>query len=378
MNETAEYSPEAPRLAAKQLRVAIFSDSLAERNGTGAYYHDLLAHLHQQVATVETLQPKPRGRVDILSVPLPGDATQRLVVPNLWRVNRQLAELRPNIIVSVTPGPFGMLGLWMARRHGCGFISAYHTDFEGLADLYWGPVKKRVINGFLQGVNRFISRRSGTVLVNNSDLVQQVKKLGATQVDIMGTPLEPGFLEAPAVPPPGTLAQVCYAGRLAAEKNIDAFIEAARCHPELNFVMGGDGPLRKVVEQAARELDNLDYRGWLSRDDLRALIDQSSLLVLPSHMETFGSIALEALSRGRPALVSENAGIHDWQQLAGVLIPLRQGESVASILDTLAEWPAERWQEMAQKARQAAITLNQQTVAQWLDVLAGHARGGRS
>lgn len=376
MNETSNL-PNASRLDAGQLRVAIFSDSLAERNGTGAYYHDLLAHLQHQVAAAQTIQPKPRGRWGFLSVPLPGDATQRLVVPNLWRVHRQLAALRPNIIVSVTPGPFGMLGMRLARRHGCGFISAYHTDFEGLADMYWGPVKKYVINGFLQGVNRFISRRSGTVLVNNSGLAASVKSLGAPQVDVMGTPLEPGFLNTPAVPPPSSLKQVCYAGRLAAEKNIDAFIDAVRCHPEIHFVMGGDGPLRKTVEQAASELANLDYLGWLNRNDLRQLIDQSSLLVLPSHMETFGSIALEALSRGRPALVSENAGIHDWPQLADVLIPLHHDETVASVLDTLADWPAERWQEQATLAREAALTLNQQTVEQWLSVLCRHAHGGR-
>ena len=267
--------------------------------------------------------------------------------------------------------------MWLARHHGCGFISAYHTDFEGLADMYWGPVKKRAINGFLQGVNRFISRRSGTVLVNNTGLAASVKTLGAPRVDVMGTPLESGFLHTPPVPPPGSLTQVCYAGRLAAEKNIDAVIDAVRRHPEIHFVMGGDGPLRKTVEQAANELANLDYLGWLSRHDLRQLIDQSSLLVLPSHMETFGSIALEALSRGRPALVSENAGIHDWTQLADVLIPLHHDETVASVLDMLVSWPDERWQERAILAREAAITLNQQTIEQWLSVLCRHAHGGR-
>lgn len=376
MTQTA-HTAERQRHAHPPLRVAVFSDSLSERNGTGAYYHDLLMHLQPHVAVAETLQPKPRGRFSILAVPLPGDATQQLVVPNLFRVRRQLAVLKPNIIVSVTPGPFGLLGLWMARRHGCGFISAYHTDFEGLADMYWGPVKKRLINGFLQGINRFISRRSATVLVNNSGLTASVEALGAPQVDIMGTPLEAGFINTPPAPPAKALTQVCYAGRLAAEKNIDAFIEAARRHPQLHFVIGGDGPLRGTVEQAASQLANLEYRGWLNREALRELIDASSLLVLPSHMETFGSIALEALSRGRPALVSENAGIHDWAELADVLVPLCHGQGVADALDELAAWPASRWEEVAEQARRAALNLNQKTLTQWLDVLAEHARGGR-
>lgn len=376
MNDTS-FHLGSSSLTAGQLRVAIFSDALPERNGTGAYYHDLLGHLQSHVAVAEAIQPRPRGRFSILSIPLPGDPTQQLMAPNLLRIRRQLSTLRPNIIVSVTPGPFGLLGLWMARQHDCGFISAYHTHFEGLADLYWGPMKKRVITGSLQGVNRFISRRSTTVLANNRSLTEPVRALGAPQVDIMGTPLACEFLEAPTTPPSGTLEQVCFAGRLAKEKNIDAFIEAARRHPQRRFVIGGDGPLRKTVEQTTEELDNLDYRGWLDREALRKLIDESSLLVLPSHMETFGSIALEALARGRPALVSENAGIHHWPQLADGLMPLSSGTSVAAALDEIADWPAATWKEKARLARQAAETLNRETVTQWLAVLCRHARGGR-
>lgn len=359
------------------LRIAFFSDSLSERNGTGAYYHDLLPHLAPSVAAVRVLQPRPRGRFNILSIPLPGDPTQQLVAPNLFRIRRELAELRPNIIVSVTPGPFGLLGMWMARRHRCAFISAYHTNFEGLADLYWGPIRKRLIVGTLQMVNRFISRRSATVLVNNSDLVAPVRKLGAPQVDVMGTPLELGFLKTPLAPAPTGLKQICFAGRLAAEKNIEAFIEAARRHPSLAFVIGGDGPLRKMVVAATAELPNLSYKGWLSRDELCRLLDDSCLLVLPSHMETFGSIALEALSRGRPALVSENAGIHDWPELAEGLIPLRSGETVADAISKLAARPADSWQPLAQRARAAAEALNEKTERQWLDLLSRHAGGGR-
>lgn len=375
--ESPDNPPENEAMPAGHLRVAFFSDSLSERNGTGAYYHDLVPHLAPSVAAVRVIQPRPRGRFNILAIPLPGDPTQQLVAPNVFRVRRELAELRPNIIVSVTPGPFGFLGMWMARRHGCAFLSAYHTHFEGLADLYWGPLRKKLIIGTLDRVNRFICRRSATVLVNNSGLVDPVKALGAPRVDVMGTPLERGFLEAPLTSTPTGLRQVCFAGRLAAEKNIDAFIEAARQHPSLDFVIGGDGPMRDAIASAAVELPNLSYRGWLNREELRELIDESSLLVLPSHMETFGSIALEALSRGRPALVSENAGIHDWPELAGGLIPLRNGETVADAITELASRPAESWQQMGAHAREAAEGLNRDTVRQWLDVLSRHAGGGR-
>lgn len=367
-----EHPPEA-----SELRVAFFSDSLPERNGTGAYYHDLLAHLSPRVAAVEVLQPRPRRGLTGLSLPLPGDPTQRLVLPNPARLGRRIKALRPHVVVSVTPGPFGLLGLWMARRHGCAFISAYHTNFEALADLYWGRVQGRLITGALGTINRFISRRSSTVLVNNTALVETVRALGPPRVDVMGTPLEQSFLAHPSAEVPARLEQVCFAGRLAAEKNIEAVLAAVEQWPDLRFVIAGDGPMRATVEAAAAERDNLEYRGWVDRDALCDLIDESSLLVLPSHVETFGSVALEAMVRGRLVLVSESAGINDWPQVAGNLCTLRAGETVAEAIGRVQALPPETLRATGENARMGALRLHNETLDQWVSVLSAHCMAGR-
>ncbi|MFO7858058.1 MAG: glycosyltransferase, partial [Ectothiorhodospiraceae bacterium] len=309
---TNEPAPEPP------VRVAFFSDALPERNGTGAYYHDLLAHLRPRVAAAAVMQPAASANGRRLSLRMPGDATQELVVPNVPRIRRDLRVLQPNLIVTVTPGPFGLLGLREARRRGCGFISAYHTDFEGLSALYWGRLRAGLIQGVMDRVNRFICRRSGTVIGHSEGLRERLNALGAPRVDILGTPLDARFLAEPPAPPEH-LGRVCYAGRLAAEKNPQALIDAARRHPGIDFVIVGDGPERALMEAAASELPNLDYRGWLERESLRAVMDSADLLVLPSHMETFGSVALEAMARARPALVSAQAGITQWPGLAAGL-----------------------------------------------------------
>ncbi|MDN3516438.1 glycosyltransferase [Aquisalimonas lutea] len=361
--------------AASGLRVAFFSDSLPERNGTGAYYHDLVEYLRPRLEAVQVIQPRPRTGRWRLAMPLPGDSTQTLVVPNLWRVRRAMRQLRPHLVVTVTPGPFGLLGLWLARRHGCGFISAYHTNFEGLADLYWGPLRRRLITGAMRGVNRFIGRRSATVLGNSDGLTGTLEGLGAPRVDIVGTPLDPRFLEAPQGLEPGPLDTICFAGRLAAEKNLEAVLDAAREHPDIHFVIGGDGPLRDRVEAAARELGNVEYRGWLDRARLRAMIDGARLLVLPSHLETFGSVALEAMARGRPALVSENAGIRDWPELRPGLFAYGRDESLAGAIHRLRGLTPGELAAAGDAARAAAVAFNERTIDDWLRVLGRHGRG---
>lgn len=364
--------PPGISVGVRELRVAFLSDSLPERNGTGAYYQDLATHLRSHLDAVSVLQPRPRGRFAPLSVPMPGDPTQRLVIPDVRRIRRALEELDPHLIISVTPGPFGLLGPSMAQRTGVTLITAYHTHFAGLAALYWGPLRRRLANAPLQAANRYLCRRSATVLVNNTELKPAVRALGARACEVMGTPLDAGFLASPPSPP-NCIETVCFAGRLAAEKNIDAVLNAVRDWPDLGFVIAGDGPLRRQVEAAAARHPNLRYVGWLERGDLRQVIDGASLLVLPSHTETFGSVALEAMSRARPVLVSAAAGIHDWPELAPGLFRLETEETLSTAIGRLRAYPSDTLATVGNAARQAAEAFHRGTLAQWLEVLQRHA-----
>lgn len=356
------------------LRLAIFSDSFPERNGAGAYYSDLAAQLGPRIGEIGLFQPLVKKRMLRFALPLPGDPTQKLITPNVFRLTRQYRELKPHLVVAVTPGPFGMLGLWLARRSGAGFLTAFHTHFEGLVQMYGDTLFFRIAFKYLEFINRILCKRSQSVLINNDDLTPTVMGLGAPQVDIMGTPLSMAFLKPEPVPHPGRLDRVIFAGRLAPEKNLPAVMEAVRALPEISFVMAGDGPLRKQLETDAQSLPNLRLTGWLDREALRAEVDASSLLLLPSHMETFGTVALEAMARGRPALVSANAGIHHWTVLAEALFTLEKEESLTEALAKMASLPPETWQQKAKAARTAALTLNEQTIDQWVSFVQKYSR----
>lgn len=355
-----------------QLRVAVFSDSFPERNGAGAYYSDLAAQLEPRIGRIALFQPLVKKR--LWALPLPGDSTQKLITPNVIRLGRQYRELQPHLVVAVTPGPFGLLGLWYARRSGAGFLTAFHTHFEGLVQMYGDTLFFRFAFKYLEFINKILCKRSQSVLINNRDLAPTVEKLGASRVDVMGTPLSLAFLEPEQVAPSGRLEQVIFAGRLAPEKNLSSVMEAARALPNLEFVMAGDGPLRRQLESEAASLPNLRLTGWLDRDQLRAEVDASSLLLLPSHMETFGTVALEAMARGRPALVSANAGIHDWPVLEKALFTLRKGQFLTEALQALSGLPEAVWIEKATAARSAAEALNRETIDQWVGFIQTYSK----
>ena len=368
-----------PRSAEAQsrsdLRVAFFSDALPERNGAGTYYCDLIAQLGGRLARAEMFQPARKARLRGIGVPMPGDSTQQLITPNVPRLWRQFERLRPHVVVSVTPGPFGMLGLHFARRRRAGFLTGFHTHFERIAELYGDSPLYRAAGAVLKRANETLCRNSAAVLVNNPELEACVTELGAPRAELVGTPLAPDFLDAPPAPPEGP-GQVVYAGRLAPEKNLDALVAAARAMPETRFVIAGDGPLRKALHRATAEMANVRFPGWLDRPGLKRVVDASCLLVLPSRVESFGTVALEAMARARPALVAAGAGIHRWPALAEGLFVLGDGEPLHEALRRLGHRPASAWRAAGEAARGAALELHRDTIEQWMGVVGRYAASG--
>lgn len=95
-----------------------------------------------------------------------------------------------------------------------------------------------------------------------------------------------------------------FVGRLSPEKGVQTLLEAwQRISTPLRIV--GDGPLKKLVAEAAVRMHHVEYLGSKSLKETYELIGRSRLLVAPSESyETFGRVVAEAFSRGTPVLAS--------------------------------------------------------------------------
>jgi len=72
-----------------------------------------------------------------------------------------------------------------------------------------------------------------------------------------------------------------------------------------------EGPLRSASR--LRGLDSrLEMNGGMAREEVQALLGGRTLLLLPSRHDTFNLMALEAICRGCPVLVSDRAGVAHW------------------------------------------------------------------
>lgn len=360
------------------LKVAIVSDAAPERNGVGAYYRDLAEHLKGAGARVELVAPRWRAGhwYGGLALPLPGDPTQRILLPSPALVSRRLARLRPDVVVVPTPGPYGILGLYLGRRSGACVVVGFHTHFERLTGLFreW-RLRGPIYNAYLKACHRVLFSGSDLVLANSEAMVEEARRIGARRVGLMGTPIPKRFLDREPTAARTRLQRVLFAGRLAPEKNLALVVEAARRLPDLEFLVAGDGPLRPWLQEQCRSQPNLIPLGWVRRRQVLDLIDGVDVLVLPSQVESFGTIALEAMARARPVLVSPSCGILSWELLRRGLFRIREDEHLADAIGRLRDLDPALRERRTRLARESALEINRRNLDHWLGVLAGdHGR----
>ncbi|MDX1474560.1 MAG: glycosyltransferase [Reinekea sp.] len=350
-------------------RVLIISDAAPHRNGVGAYYADLMNDLSDHVDAIQMISPelideKWQGG---WMLPLPGDNTQKLCLPNAFELQQKIRRFRPTVIVIPTPGLFGLVGALLAKRAGLPIIVGFHTWFEKLAGLYWNRVQSGLTRTFFEISNKALFRLAQKTLANSHEMVAIADQLGAPDAALMGTPLDQRLLITPVTPVPKSVRRVLFMGRLAAEKNVMAVVEAANACPDLTFTIAGDGPLREDIGTQASVVDNLRVLGWVDRSRIVELIDEHDVLVLPSQVESFGTVALEAMVRLRLVLVSDACGIVEWPDLTRGLRVISGSEILATELARCADWSEFELYSHCTRARACALRHVQWNRAQWLD-----------
>jgi L-malate glycosyltransferase len=106
---------------------------------------------------------------------------------------------------------------------------------------------------------------------------------------------------------------IIYVGRIVDQKNIPLLIKALsilkRDIPEAKILMVGDGPDRRSIEQIIKKEGlnkNIELVGFQSLNTVYQLMKESKVLVLPSKLEGFGIVIIEAYACGIPVVTVHN------------------------------------------------------------------------
>lgn len=115
----------------------------------------------------------------------------------------------------------------------------------------------------------------------------------------------------------GKTMKILYVGRLDYQKGIDVLLKSldlidADEEFKLNVLIEicGTGPLSEHVSMISSQNSLVNYLGYVSDDELINLYQQADLFIMPSRVETFGLVALEAMASGLPIIATDIPGPH--------------------------------------------------------------------
>ena len=161
-------------------------------------------------------------------------------------------------------------------------------------------------------------REAGCAVAVSEALAANVKRyVGAAVDDITVIPnmVDTDFFTLPSEPQTDHPFRFLVVAFLTANKGIDvlirAFAQVQKRHPDVLLEVGGDGEQRGELEALAASLGvqaNVRFLGALSRTQVRDAMQQANCFVLPSYVETFGIVLVEAMTTGLPVVATRCGG----------------------------------------------------------------------
>lgn len=123
---------------------------------------------------------------------------------------------------------------------------------------------------------------------------------------------------------------------------ISAIPEILKDHPDVHFILIGDGPLREDLSKLASSLNvnsSVCFLGF--RNDIPELLQNLDLFVLPSLYEGLPNVVLEAMASGLPVIATAVDGTPEavLNGETGMLVPACQSEALSTAINAILSDP---------------------------------------
>jgi glycosyltransferase involved in cell wall biosynthesis len=229
------------------------------------------------------------------TLPCPTYPEIRLSLAANGKVGRLIDEFAPDALHIATEGPLG----WAARRHALKrklpFTTAYHTRFPEYVTARFG-----VPLSWTYAVMRRFHGPASHVMVPTVVVKRDLEAAGFRNVVLWSRGVDVDiFNPAPGGDNPRAFLKetrpiFLYVGRVAIEKNVEAFLQLDL--PGTKWVVG-EGP---ALAELKRKYPQAYFAGVFPQDQLARYYAAADVFVFPSRTDTFGLVLLEALACGTP------------------------------------------------------------------------------
>lgn len=221
-------------------------------------------------------------------------------------------------------------------------LLTFHTPIKSsvanLATWDRSAVLQRLQSPIAQTVERSLIRRAALVSAVSRSVAEDLGAYGLDpkEIRVIDNGIDPTIFK------PGTKPRedfLLVTGRVAPRKGLPDLLEAVALLKKqgrvVKLVITGKGPLRPHLEAQARRLgidQQVDFRGFVTRDELVSLLQRCALYVFPSHYEGLPTSVLEAMACGAPVVAAAAHGTVDVVEegVTGRLVPVGKPERLAA------------------------------------------------
>lgn len=247
-------------------------------------------------ATIDYLTPE-----GFPSFQLPTYPGLRIAVTDRREIARRIETARPDAIHIATEGTIG----WAVRQYclsrGRPFTTSYTTRFpEYLSARFPLP------EAWSYAVLRRFHSAAAVTMVSTNSMMADLTKWGFKNLGMWTRGVDTEiFRPSRAIPLDLPRPIFVTMGRIAVEKNIDAFLSLDL--PGSKIVIG-TGPAEPALKA---RFPQVKFMGSLTDASLAAHIAAADVFVFPSKTDTFGLVQLEALACGVPVAAFPVTGPRD-------------------------------------------------------------------
>lgn len=336
----------------KNITICLVSDTVFDVNGVSRFIQDFCIEAKKQEKDFKVITSTRKSHYEnieniinikpLFSMKMPFYKTLDLVLPNFFKIKKEIKQLNPHLIHISTPGTVGLCALISAKLLKIPVVGIYHTDFP--AYMYKNTKSSFVKKGTIFFLKLFYSQYKA-LFSRSEEYFETIKnQLSFNEDDLYllkaGINIETfdkefedqGIWEEYGIDK--SSFKFIYTGRISLEKNLDKLIKIwqENSFDNCDLILVGDIEINSLNKQVLKK-SNISLLGRKQKKDLSKLYASSDCFIFPSTTDTLGQVVMEAMSSGIPVIVTNQGGPKTFvNESCGYIVDIYNEDEVKTLI----------------------------------------------
>ena len=282
-------------------------------------------------------------RLPSLPYPLSPTKQGRLVLPFLFSF-KHIKKFNPDVIYTQSFFGAGIEALLVSKILKIHLVGTNHTLISEF--LKYSPIRSKLIEKLMLKYVSWYYNHCQYVTSPSKSVLKDMEKYGFKRKNrFFSNPIDLSYFKPTDKMTKKRIRQklnlsgkiICYAGRLAEEKNVDQIIKAIKIVKEkfldVKLMIAGKGKNEEYLKQYVKKLgleQNVYFLGYLKQDSLLNLYRLSDIFAVMSTAETQCMSMMQAMASGLPVIGADAWAIPEYLNGShGIVVPAGDVKSLA-------------------------------------------------